>query len=195
MLAQITDYSKLEQRLQHDCNRALCRFLGGFRQELVRIDDGDWVRFTHPTWKYPRYPDTPEWHRRFFLPPLAEAGAVPSFPCSDNMREFYRFFDGLRECPPRNEGAFSQLSKVEKIGDRFRADWFPEFVMLRELPIVFTAANGDALAIKPDETFLWCQLETHETPQCVQSFSSLLQAWIAHHSVGDCHPFDSFGRD
>lgn len=198
MATNHTDYSQLEAKLQHDCNRSLCRFLALFRQEPVRIDGNEWRQFTHPTWRYQRYPDKPEWHRRFFLPVSSEQGSNPWFPCSNEMHEFYRFFDGLRESPPPKEGGFetaAQAPKIADIGDIFQSDWFPEFAPFHELPIVFTAANGDAIAKQPADTFLWFQLETHEVLPCAQSFSSLLESWIGHHSIGDCHPFDSFGRE
>lgn len=184
MKNMLQEFDEMESRLLHGSNRALHRFLAEFEREIISAEGSSWIQFTRPKWR-----------KQFYLPSGHIQPSSPWFACAPSMMEFYRFFDGLRESPPPEGGVFYRISETPRVEADFRPDWFPAFMVYRESPIVFHAANGDRLVHTPDGTFVWCDLEEHQMPICAASFDELIAKWIAHHAVGDGHPFDSYGRD
>lgn len=210
------DLERLAQHMEHDANRALCGFLAGFEQEETCIENAPFIRFTHPVWRGrfrpvmmeqmlsavvedragggPARSDRTGSRREFYLPVRHTPVGDPPFPCPADLREFYQYFDGLREEPPPMSGHFVPMAETPLLGDLCPPELAPDLADLASSPVVFHAPNGDYVFMTEREGLFWYQLETGIPVPAADSFSSLLQAWMKHHAVGDGEPFDSFGR-
>ena len=180
-----------EKALKYECTRAVLRLLNQCTKKEVKLVGARWIEFTHPTRRDPR---RPKWRQQFFLPNRAPQKVTPWFPCSEVMREFYKYFDGLREQAPPVAGDFSPAASAERVGSVFEAEYYPEFAKISELPIIFTATTGDAVVRTQKETFVWCRVESHEMPKCADSFEDLVSAWVEHHASGSTDYFDSWSH-
>ncbi len=175
---------ELRPRLKHDCNLALLDFLAAFKaRRKVTIGGQQFMSFVGSSDR-----DT------MFLP-LGKRGAHNSrIRCSDEMREFYSAFDGLRERKPPTTGYFVPCTEFRRLGDKLEGADFPGVQKCADCPIVFAATNGDQIVQTPDGKFAWCVVGEDKVKTVAATFASLLESYVAYRRVGDGRPFDSYGR-
>ena len=97
----------------------------------------------------------------------------------------------MRERKPPSTGHFVPCAQAVAIGDKLDADDFPGF---RKYAIIFAAANGDQMIQTTDGKFAWCVVGEGKLKKVADSFARLLSIYVSFRSVGDGHPFDSYGR-
>jgi hypothetical protein len=175
---------EIRPTLKHRCNLALLDFLASFKgSRKTTIGGQQFMSFIGNSDR-----DT------MFLP-LGTRGVPDSqIRCSDEMREFYSAFDGLRERKPPTSGYFVPCAKIRVVGDKLDPEDFPALRKHADCPIVFAASNGDQMIQTSDGNFAWCVVSEKKVRKVAPSFARLLDSYVAYRRVGDGHPFDSYGR-
>jgi len=170
--------------LKHQCNLGLLDFLGSFKtRRKVTIGGQQYLSFVGGN------------DRDCIFLPLSKRGVPDArIRCSDEMREFYSAFDGLRERKPPTSGYFVPCAQVVTVGDELDAEDFPGFRKYAGCPIVFAATNGDQMIQTSDGKFAWCAVSENKVKKVAGSFGSLLESYVTYRRVGDGRPFDSYGR-
>jgi hypothetical protein len=180
-----TDFlEEIRPTLKHECNLAILSFLGAFQtRRKVTIGGQQFMSFIGNSER-----DT------MFLPLDKRSTPDSRIRCSDEMREFYSAFDGLRERKPPTTGCFVPCAQIRVVGDKLEAADFPGVQKYADCPIIFAATNGDQLIQTPDGKFAWCVVSEDKVKKAASSFASLLESYVTYRRVGDGRPFDSYGR-
>jgi hypothetical protein len=170
--------------LKHQCNLGLLDYLANFKsRRKITIGGQQYLSFVGSS------------DRDCMFLPLGKRGVLSTrIRCSDEMREFYSAFDGLRERKPPTSGYFVPCAQIVAVGDKLDAEDFPAFSKHSDCPIVFAATNGDQMIQTADGKFAWCVVSEGKIKKCAPSFSKLLDIYVAYRRIGDGHPFDSYGR-
>lgn len=177
---------EIRPTLKHPCNLALLDYLNSFNaRRKVTVEGQQFIAFGRSSDE-----------DRMFLP-LGKRGNPDSrLHCSDEMREFYSAFDGLRECMRPYAGNFVPCDQIQLLADMW--DWkledFPGVQKHASCPIVFESLGGDMLIQTPDGKFAWYVLGEDKAKRLASSFACLLDSYVAYRRVGDGAPFDSYGR-
>lgn len=175
---------ELRAVLKHPCNIAMLDYLSSYKvRRRVSIGGKPYLSFKG------------EQERDAMFLPLRKPGKPsPRLKCTEEMREFYMAFDGVRERKPPLSGCFLLCSEVPTVGEEFDADGFPGLQKYAQCPIIFSAANGDQLIQTSEGKFAWCLHEEDKLKKVADSFPRFLSKYISHRSVGDGRSFDSYGR-
>ena len=175
---------EIRPTLKHACNLRLLDFLASYKtRRKVTITGQKYLSFVGTT------------DRDSMFLPLRKPGVPHArIRCSDEMREFYAVFDGLRERKPPTAGYFVPCGQVVALADKFDAKDFPGFGKYAECLIVFVATNGDQMIQTSDGKFAWCVVSENKVRKLAPSFASLLDGYMAYRRVGDGRPFDSYAR-
>jgi hypothetical protein len=170
--------------LKHPCNLALLGFLASFEaSRKFTIGGQQYLSFVGNT------------DRNAMFLPLGRHGTPDArIRCSDEMREFYSAFDGLRERKPPTTGYFAPCARAVTVGDKLESEDFPGFRKYAHCPIIFAATNGDQMIQTPDGKFAWCVVGEDKVKKVASSFARLLESYVTYRAIGDGRPFDSYGR-
>ena len=175
---------EIRPTLKHDCNLELLDFLAAFEgRRKLTIGGQQFLSFVGSSDR-----DT------MFLPIGKRSVPDTRIRCSDEMREFYSAFDGLRERKPPTTGYFVPCAHVVAVADKLEPEDFPGLRKFAECPIIFSATNGDQMILTPAGKFAWCVVGEDKVTKAASSFAELLQSYVAYRRVGDGRPFDSYGR-
>src|SRR5689334_13718497 len=119
-------FKQIRATLKHKCNLALLDFLATFKtQRKVTIDGQQFMNFIGSTEK-----DT------MYLP-LGTRGILDAaIRVSDEMREFYSAFDGLRERKPPTTGHFVPCAQIHALRETLERDDFPGVQKYADCPII-----------------------------------------------------------
>ena len=169
--------------LQHRCNVRLLELISKMpKREALTIGEQDFFVFTGKVDK-----------EKVYLPMPRNELPKPCFKCSDEMLEFYRCFDGLREKAPNRSGAFCLWKDVITFS---KSGWGITHGTkeMAEAPIIFDAANGDCIIMNSKGAFIWFNHEEGVFQEFAKSFGEMLTKYVEYRSIGDGHPFDFFGR-
>lgn len=171
----------IRPKLKHACNIALLDLLCGYKTRRKESIAGR-----------PHLKLAGNSERETMSLPLKADGKSPDerLQCSDELKEFYSVFDGLRE----RSGRFYRCCEISAVGEMLDPEDFPGLKKQKDRPIVFAAANGDQLFQTADGKFAWAVVSECKVKKAANSFAELLKKYVAYRAVGDGHPFDSYGR-
>ena len=192
-----------EKALRHDCNRQLLAYLASFPKRVVKkytVTTDFVVKNGKPVWKKEAreffvFKGTNP-RDEMFLPKKEPIPKKTVFDCGPELKEFYQFFDGLREEDPNTSGYFYPAEQIS--ADCELEDWLitaKDKAAVKGRPVVFNGATGDQIVLTKSGQWVWFSHEEGILKEIADSFPGFLSKYLAYRSVGDGRPFDSFGRD